>query len=101
MSIGFWQIALIFMLVLIIFGAGKLPKVMSDIAKGIRSFREGLNGEEDVLPSSNFKRNASSLLVTSKKKKPMQAKREKSKTPNKKTKNIISKSAPSHSKKKV
>ena len=32
MSIGIWQIVLILVIVLILFGAGKLPRVMGDVA---------------------------------------------------------------------
>jgi len=46
MSIGPLQIALIIVVVLIIFGAGKLPRVMGDIGKGIKSFKKGLSDEE-------------------------------------------------------
>lgn len=46
MSIGIWQVVLILMIVLIIFGAGKLPKVMGDVAKGVKSFKEGLKDED-------------------------------------------------------
>jgi len=42
MPIGFTELALILVLVLILFGAGKLPKVMSDLGKGVASFKEGL-----------------------------------------------------------
>ena len=47
MGIGAWQIVLILVIVLIIFGAGKLPKVMGDFGKGIKSFKTGLKEEED------------------------------------------------------
>lgn len=48
MSIGIWQVVLILLIVLIIFGAGKLPNVMGDLAKGIRNFKKGLSeGEEE------------------------------------------------------
>lgn len=46
MSIGVWQLVLILVFVLIIFGAGKLPKVMGDVGKGIKSMKEGLKGED-------------------------------------------------------
>jgi sec-independent protein translocase protein TatA len=42
MSIGVWQVILILVIVLIIFGAGKLPRVMGDVAKGIKNFKSGL-----------------------------------------------------------
>jgi sec-independent protein translocase protein TatA len=34
-------------IVLIVFGAGKLPKVMNDLAKGIKSFKNGLKDDEN------------------------------------------------------
>ena len=46
MSIGVWQVLLIIGLVLIIFGAGKLPQVMGDVAKGVRSFKAGLKDDQ-------------------------------------------------------
>lgn len=45
MSLGIWQILLIVVLVLLLFGAGKLPHVMGDLAKGVKNFKKGL--EED------------------------------------------------------
>lgn len=47
MSIGFWQVVLILAIVLIIFGAGKLPTVMGDLAKGIKTFKAGMRDEMD------------------------------------------------------
>ena len=47
MSIGIWQVVLILLIVLIIFGAGKLPKVMGDVAKGVKSFKSGLKDDEE------------------------------------------------------
>ncbi len=49
MSIGVWQVILILAIVLIIFGAGKLPRVMGDVAKGVKNFKSGLKdvGAED------------------------------------------------------
>ncbi len=46
MSIGPWQIILILVIVLIIFGAGKLPRVAGDLAKGIKNFKKGMNEDE-------------------------------------------------------
>jgi sec-independent protein translocase protein TatA len=47
MSIGIWQVVLILLIVLILFGAGKLPKVMGDVAKGVKNFKSGLKDEDD------------------------------------------------------
>jgi sec-independent protein translocase protein TatA len=53
MSFGVWEMLLILLIVLIIFGAGKLPQVMGDVAKGVRSFRDGLkDGPETEVASA-------------------------------------------------
>ena len=44
---GIWEIVLILVIVLIIFGVGKLPQVGSALGKGLRSFKKGQAGEED------------------------------------------------------
>ncbi len=49
MSLGIWQILLIVLLVLLLFGAGKLPAVMGDLAKGVKNFKKGL--DEDDTPA--------------------------------------------------
>ena len=41
-GLGHWEIILILIIVLIIFGAGNLPKVAGELAKGIKSFKDGL-----------------------------------------------------------
>ncbi len=41
------EIGLIVLVILIIFGAGKLPQVGGAIGKGLRAFRRGQRGEED------------------------------------------------------
>ena len=48
MSIGIWQIVLILAIVLILFGAGKIPRVMGDVAKGIKNFKTGMKEEENT-----------------------------------------------------
>ena len=42
MSIGFWQIAIIVVLVVLLFGRGKISGLMGDVAKGIKSFKKGM-----------------------------------------------------------
>ncbi len=44
--IGPWEIALILVIILIVFGVGKLPQVGGAIGKGMRSFQKGRRGEE-------------------------------------------------------
>lgn len=46
MSLGIWQILIVAVLVFLLFGAGRLPRVMEDIAKGIKSFKKGMTDED-------------------------------------------------------
>ena len=46
MGIGIVQLLVILLLVLLLFGAGKLPKVMSDLGKGLKSFKSALNEDD-------------------------------------------------------
>ena len=39
MSIGIWQILIIFAIVFLLFGAGRVPRIMGDIARGIKNFK--------------------------------------------------------------
>ena len=43
MSIGFWQIAIVVILVVLLFGRGKISSLMGDVAKGIKSFKKGMS----------------------------------------------------------
>ena len=53
MSIGFWQIAIVVILVVLLFGRGKISSLMGDVAKGIKSFKKGI--ATDVTEESNPK----------------------------------------------
>jgi len=44
---GPWEIGLIVVIILIVFGVGKLPQVGGAIGKGLRAFRKGQSGEDD------------------------------------------------------
>ncbi len=47
MSIGFWQIAIIVVLVVLLFGRGKISDLMGDVAKGIKSFKKGMSDKPE------------------------------------------------------
>ena len=48
-SLGFWEIALIVLVVLLLFGGKKIPELMRGLGKGVKSFKEGMKDvEEDV-----------------------------------------------------
>ena len=44
---GIWEIVLILVIILIIFGVGKLPQVGSALGKGLRAFKKGQTGEDE------------------------------------------------------
>ena len=54
MSIGFWQIAIVVILVVLRFGRGKISSLMDDVAKGIKSFKKGMatDATEDSQPKN-------------------------------------------------
>lgn len=45
-QIGIWQIVIIAVVVVLLFGRGKISELMGDVAKGINSFKKGLKDEE-------------------------------------------------------
>ena len=60
MSIGFWQIAIVVVLVVLLFGRGKISSLMGDVAKGIKSFKKGMNEpEQDHTESPSSKETSS------------------------------------------
>ena len=48
MSIGFWQIAIVVVLVVLLFGRGKISSLMGDVAKGIKSFKKGMSDNSET-----------------------------------------------------
>jgi sec-independent protein translocase protein TatA len=62
MSIGFWQIAVVVILVVLLFGRGKISSLMGDVAKGIKSFKKGMSTEttEDSEPKNISENNQDS-----------------------------------------
>ncbi|MBQ6047392.1 MAG: twin-arginine translocase TatA/TatE family subunit [Bacteroidales bacterium] len=44
-SLGIWEILLIVLVVLLLFGAKKIPELMKSMGKGVKNFKEGVNGE--------------------------------------------------------
>jgi|TARA_B100000963_G_C22610335_1_gene664573 sec-independent protein translocase protein TatA len=59
MGISFWQIAIVVVLVVLLFGRGKISSLMGDVAKGIKSFKKGMsedtttNNQDDNSKSDN------------------------------------------------
>ena len=57
MGISFWQIAIVVVLVVLLFGRGKISSLMGDVAKGIKSFKKGMS---DDTSTSNQNENSKS-----------------------------------------
>lgn len=45
-TFSFWHWLIVLLVILIIFGAGKLPKVAGDLASGIKNFRKGMSEDD-------------------------------------------------------
>ena len=43
MGLSIWQIAVVVILVVLLFGRGKISSLMGDVAKGIKSFKKGMS----------------------------------------------------------
>ena len=66
MSIGFWQIAIVVVLVVLLFGRGKISSLMGDVAKGIKSFKKGMSDNPDQTSSLSSTSEKTSNEETSK-----------------------------------
>ena len=68
MSIGFWQIAIVVILVVLLFGRGKISSLMGDVAKGIKSFKKGMSTDVDENQPKNISENQDTTNQDSNKK---------------------------------
>ena len=54
MTPSIWQLLIVLVIVLLLFGRGKIPQLMGDMAKGIKSFKRGMNDEEKKEEDKNL-----------------------------------------------
>ncbi|WP_138379723.1 twin-arginine translocase TatA/TatE family subunit [Luteithermobacter gelatinilyticus] len=47
MGLSVWQILLVVLLAILLFGRGRISDLMGDVAKGIKSFKKGLSDEDE------------------------------------------------------
>jgi sec-independent protein translocase protein TatA len=45
-SFSIWHWLIVLVIVLLVFGRGKIPELMGDMAKGIKSFKKGMSDDE-------------------------------------------------------
>ena len=53
MGISFWQIAIVVVIVVLLFGRGKISSLMGDVAKGIKSFKRGMSDDSSSNTDDN------------------------------------------------
>jgi len=64
-SFSIWHWLVVLVIVLLLFGAGKIPKLMGDMAKGVTAFKKGLkDGEEDVTKAADGAAQVTEQAVT-------------------------------------
>ena len=51
-AMSFWHWALVILVVILLFGRGKVSDLMGDVAKGIKSFKKGMADDEPVTTST-------------------------------------------------
>jgi sec-independent protein translocase protein TatA len=47
-NLGPTELVIILVIVILIFGVGRISKIFGEMGKGIRAFKDGLSGEEEV-----------------------------------------------------
>ena len=47
MNVGPWQLIIIALVILVLFGRGRISEMMGDFGKGIKSFKQGMNDEDN------------------------------------------------------
>lgn len=52
-SFSIWHWLIVLVVVVIVFGAGKLPRVATDLAQGIKNFKKGMQDNPDQAKSDN------------------------------------------------
>ncbi|PPR48910.1 MAG: Sec-independent protein translocase protein TatA [Alphaproteobacteria bacterium MarineAlpha5_Bin5] len=57
MTPSIWQLLIVLVIVLLLFGRGKIPQLMGDMAKGIKSFKKGMSNEEENKEEKNIENN--------------------------------------------
>ena len=54
--LGTWEIVVIVLVVLLLFGGKKIPELMKGLGKGVKSFKDGVNGVPDEEMTKNEKK---------------------------------------------
>ncbi|MDS7597192.1 twin-arginine translocase TatA/TatE family subunit [Agrobacterium tumefaciens] len=60
-SFSVWHWLIVLVIVLVLFGRGKIPELMGDVAKGIKSFKKGIADEDQTPPPASTDANAKTV----------------------------------------
>jgi sec-independent protein translocase protein TatA len=60
MGLSFWHIIIVLIVVVLLFGRGRISDLMGDVAKGIKSFKKGMSDDSDNKDSKNKDSNSKS-----------------------------------------
>ena len=55
LMLGSWEIILIVLVVLLLFGGKKIPEMMKGLGKGVKSFKDGMNGLDENKENKDIK----------------------------------------------
>ncbi|MBI28860.1 MAG: Sec-independent protein translocase protein TatA [Alphaproteobacteria bacterium MarineAlpha5_Bin11] len=53
MTPSIWQLIIVLVIVLLLFGRGKIPQLMGDMAKGVKAFKKGMDNSDDSSDEDN------------------------------------------------
>ena len=57
MTPSIWQLLIVLVIVLLLFGRGKIPQLMGDMAKGVKAFKRGMSNKDDENNESKIENN--------------------------------------------
>ncbi len=66
-SFSIWHWLIVLAVVLLLFGRGKIPDLMGDVAKGIKNFKQGMADEDDKADPRTIDAKADEPVATAKK----------------------------------
>ncbi len=67
-SFSIWHWLIVLVVVLLLFGRGKIPELMGDMAKGIKSFKKGMSDEDETPSAKTVEHRADEPVKTPKQK---------------------------------
>lgn len=67
-SFSIWHWLIVLVVVLLLFGRGKIPELMGDMAKGIKSFKKGMSDEDEAEAAKTVEHRTDETVASGKQK---------------------------------